>query len=385
MAERPGLAILALSFDDGGVERSLVQLALGLVRLGIGVDLLAGNRASPYLPELDGPARVLHPPATAFLRVLPWLLHYLREERPRVLLSAKEPASRAALWAAVLLWRRFSRRAGVRVVFQAVTPVSVQLGERNPLSRVLLGWVTRRLYRAADQVIAVSPGVARDLEAFAGLPADSVAVVPNPIVSPALAALASAPPDHPWLREKDRPVILAVGRLARTKDFPTLLRAFDLLRQRRPARLVILGEGRQRQRLERMIASLGIGADVVLHGFRANPYADMAAADVLALSSRREGFGNVLIEAMALGTPAVATDCPYGPREALDGGRYGTLVPVGDHTALAQALEHVLDASPDAALLREGAARYEVGASVRIFARAVGLPLPGHPAAAPGT
>jgi glycosyltransferase involved in cell wall biosynthesis len=142
------------------------------------------------------------------------------------------------------------------------------------------------------------------------------------------------------------PVILAVGRLTKAKDYPTLFRAFSLVRQVRPAKLLVLGEGEERSNLERLAIELGIQNDVSMSGFVDNPFAFMAKASVFVLSSAWEGFGNVLVEALACGCPVVATDCPSGPREILDNGRYGRLVPVGDHEALAKAILETLD-NPD--------------------------------------
>jgi glycosyltransferase involved in cell wall biosynthesis len=152
-------------------------------------------------------------------------------------------------------------------------------------------------------------------------------------------------------------VIVATGRLAPQKNFPLLLQAFALLRRQRPARLLILGEGRLRPQLEALIAELGLGEDVALPGFVTNPYAAFARASLFVLSSDYEGLGNVLIEAMACGCPVVSTNCPSGPAEILEGGRLGELVPVKDAAALSAAMLRALDtprASADA-LRRRGA------------------------------
>jgi glycosyltransferase involved in cell wall biosynthesis len=157
---------------------------------------------------------------------------------------------------------------------------------------------------------------------------------------------AKQPVSHPWFEQNRLPVILAVGRLTKAKDYPTLFRAFSLVRQVRPAKLLILGEGEERSNLERLAIELGIQNDVSMPGFVDNPFAFMAKASVFVLSSAWEGFGNVLVEALACGCPVVATDCRSGPREILDNGRYGRLVPVGDHEALAKAILETLD-NPD--------------------------------------
>jgi glycosyltransferase involved in cell wall biosynthesis len=163
------------------------------------------------------------------------------------------------------------------------------------------------------------------------------------------------------------PVVLAAGRLERQKDFPTLLRAFALLRAERPVRLVVLGEGAWRERLAALAATLGVAADVDLPGFQPNPYPFLARTRVFALSSRWEGSPNVLTEAMALGTPVVATDCPSGPREILADGRYGPLVPMGDAPALAAALARALDEPLPSAVLKGAVRDYSAIESARRY------------------
>jgi glycosyltransferase involved in cell wall biosynthesis len=152
-----------------------------------------------------------------------------------------------------------------------------------------------------------------------------------------------------------------------------MISAFARLRRGRPARLLILGEGQERHRLERLIASLGVGRDVLLHGFERNPYPYIAQAALLALSSRCEGLPTVLIESLALGTRMVSTDCQNGPREILDGGRYGALVAPGDSDALANAMRESLD-SPRPRVPAETLERYSVAASVDGYERLLSSP-----------
>jgi len=167
-------------------------------------------------------------------------------------------------------------------------------------------------------------------------------VIYNPVVSPELYEKADAPLEHPWFRSNQPPVILGVGRHYPQKGFDTLLRAFARVRQETPARLVILGEGPERPNLERLASELGVAADVDMPGFDPNPFRYMKRAGVFVLSSRYEGLPNVLIQAMACGCPVVSTDCPNGPAEILDGGRYGALVPVDDVEAMARAIVRAL-------------------------------------------
>jgi glycosyltransferase involved in cell wall biosynthesis len=176
---------------------------------------------------------------------------------------------------------------------------------------------------------------------------DRVQVVYNPVITPAVSAMACQPAEHPWYGLGQPPVILGVGRLTRQKDFPTLIRAFAAVRRQRHARLIILGEGEDRAELEALVTELGLGRDVALAGFRDDAVAYMASSAVFVLSSAWEGLPTVLIEALAAGTRVVSTDCPSGPREILQEGRLGALVPVGDAPALARAVIDALNRRGD--------------------------------------
>ena len=196
---------------------------------------------------------------------------------------------------------------------------------------------------------------------------DRIHTIHNPVVSTDLDCKARESPKHPWFDDRPCPVILAIGRMKKVKDFSTLLRAFARLLDRRPARLIVLGEGRLRPSLLSLARELGIAEQVDFPGFQENPYAFLAKADLFVLSSRHEALPTVLIEAMACGCPVVSTDCPYGPREILEDGRLGPLVPVGDPEALAEAMARVLDEPPSQDLLRERASFFSVERAVERY------------------
>ena len=198
------------------------------------------------------------------------------------------------------------------------SPPGASDGEGRSLQRLVA--LQRSLYPTADAVVAVSRGVAEDVAARSGLPAERISVVYNPAVTPEIGSLSAAPVPHPWLAGDGPPVVLAVGRLGAAKDFPMLIRAFALLRGRRAVRLMILGKDKDPRKTAKRIADyraqaagLGVAEDVDFPGFTANPFAWMARASVLAVSSRHEGFCNVIAEALACGCPVVSTDCPSGP------------------------------------------------------------------------
>ncbi len=346
----------------GGITPWLVNLANGFVARGVAVDVLVNARPETPLScaGLDAAVRILnhgyHKPGAML-----GLLSYLRRERPQVLLGAGHRYNWMAAWA-----RRLSRTP-VRVFLSVHENVSVGSAGMSARKQRRRFAAMRRLYPRCDGVIAVSEGVASDLVETIGLPEGVVGTIYNPVVDEALLARSQESVDHPWLRAGEPPVILGVGRLEQQKDFPTLLRAFAALQARRPSRLVILGEGRERAALEALSAELGVAERVALPGHVDNPFAWMRQADLFVLSSAWEGFGNVLAEALAVGTPVVSTDCPSGPREILADGRYGPLVPVGDVAALVEAMAATLAQPLDGEVLRQRGMNFSVEKSVGAY------------------
>jgi len=221
-------------------------------------------------------------------------------------------------------------------------------------------WCARHFYPWADAIIAVSRGIAEDLASLTGLPQERIIAIDNPILSETILTKLGEPLDHPWFAANSPPVILGAGRLVKQKDFPTLLKAFAQVRATRPARLMILGKGRKRTQLEALAWELGVAEDVAFPGFVPNPFPYMARAAVFVLSSAWEGLPGALVEALACGCPVVSTDCPSGPGEVLEQGKYGPLVPVKDAAALARAILSVLDAPPDRAQLRARSSVFSV-------------------------
>lgn len=333
------MSIFLPGLYGGGAQRALLKLAGGIAERGYDVDLVLSELAGPFVDEIPEMVRVvdLHVPRTAF--ALPALVRYLRREEPQALLSALNYVNLVALWA-----RRLARVPTRLVVSQRNTLSYSYLSGRSASVRGnLMRFLIKRCYPWADGIVAVSGGVADDLAVATGIARTRIQVIYNPIVTPELEQLAQAPLDHPWFGPGQPPVILAVGSLTAQKDFVTLIRAFGQVRQRRQARLLILGEGKERIKLESLIRELNLEDAVSLPGFVKNPYPYMAHAAAFALSSRWEGLPGVLIEALYARVPIVATDCPSGPREVLAEGVYGRLVPVGDAGALADALDTTLE------------------------------------------
>jgi glycosyltransferase involved in cell wall biosynthesis len=350
---------------DGGAQRAVVKLVSGMCERGLAVDLVLVNKEGVHLRSVDARARLFVLGSGRVATSVMPLARYMRRARPAAFVSFLTHANVAAVAARALA------RVELRLALVEQNTVSAY---RSDLRRD--SWLpafVRHTYPRAEAVVGVSDGVARDLISHLGVPAHKVSVIHNPVVDNALLEAAGAPAGHAWFEDDSARVLIASGRLTPQKDFPTLLQAFRLLRSKMPARLIILGEGEERGRLEALRDALGLAGDVDLHGFVENPYAYMSRADAFVLSSRWEGLPTVLIEALACGCPVVATDCPSGPREILEGGKHGELVTVGDAAALCDAMARVMQIRPDRQALREHALKYSVAQAVSQYIELLGV------------
>lgn len=319
----------------GGGELSLVRLAAGFAECGLPVTLVVHDERQREIPVPPGVELVSMGTGRSLLAVS-GLVRLLRLHRPALMLTAFPHNNVVAVLARQLA------RVDCRLVVSEHAPLTQQyLRMRGWRYRFLPPFV-RWAYPRADAIVAVSEGVRVDLDALD--PRLMPQVIYNPVLPADWAARAALPCGHPWLDEPGLEVVLSVARLSAEKNLPSLLAAFSAVSAiRSTARLLIAGEGPERASLENCIARLGLSEKVQLVGMVQNPLAWMRRARVLVLASLYEGFGNVLIEALAAGTQVISTDCPVGPREVLQDGRLGQLVPVGDAGALANAIAAVLD------------------------------------------
>lgn len=324
---------------EGGAERVILNLAKAVSERGYPVDLVLARAEGPYMAQIPDAVRLVDLNATRVLTSVPAFVHYLRREQPIALLSA--------LFANViaLISRRLSGFPRRIIISEHNTLSSVRQSQSDLRWQVypkLAGW----LYPWANEIIAVSNSVADDLAKTTTLPRGRIKVVCNPVVTPDLCRKSEERLDHPWFKAGEPPVILSIGRLTSQKAFEVLIEAFSQVRKKQPVRLLILGEGEERSKLECLVRQLELEQDVSLLGFVQNPYPYMAHAALFVLSSRWEGLPTVLIEALYLGMSVIATDCPGGSREILKDGEYGRLVPVNRPQILAEAMEAALAGHP---------------------------------------
>jgi len=335
------IAMFLPSLRGGGAERVMVTLAKGFIQKGLNVDLVLAKVEGPYIADLPREVRVVDLGKNRVLTSLWPLIKYLRQEKPSALLSTMGHANIIALVAKLLTPN------GPKVVVREAISIKSQVVAtwRGKIIPILV----RFLYQFADAIIANSTGSRNELVSALGKATrQKVHLVYNPMDLELIQSKAAEEVEGgivEWLNHNGCPLILGMGRLTAQKDFQSLIRSFFIVRKKMVAKLLIIGEGDQREELEKLVRELDIEADVRLPGFIKNPYPLLKRASVFVLSSRWEGLPNALLEAIAVGTPVVSTDCPSGPDEILEHGRYGRLVPVGDQQEIARAIFATLRSS----------------------------------------
>jgi len=392
------ISFLLDNLTGGGAEKVILNLAGGFTKLGHPVDILVCKMEGVLCNSIPAGVNLVPLKSSSttlgflcamradpagfraiagmtikrkLFRFIPPIAAHLKASRPAALVSALPKSNINAVLA------KYYSGTPIRVVVGAHINMSTQDAECYSSGKSNLRYMRplmQRCYRRADAVVAVSKGVAEDIATYLCLDRDHVTTIYNPIETKQIETLSHESLNHPWFDSATVPIILGIGRFVAQKDFPLLLRAFAKLREKRQARLVLLGgdeasaeQREQKQELVRLATQLGVQNDFDTLGFKVNPYPFLRKASVFVLSSRYEGFGNVLVEALLCGCPVVSTNCPSGPAEILDNGKYGTLVPVGDERKLADAICETLDTPKNKAVLRTRGEEFSIENAVERY------------------
>lgn len=346
MSERPDLAIMMFDYSTSGVVRNALRIARAAHEAGIRTEVWTAQRIGEMIDEMPpgvqsrslevdlGDIYSAKDRKRAMACVSTPLAGMMAHLRPRILLSAGNHFHKPAVTALTQLARETAPRLVGRV--SNALPRFSWRPAKLP-SSLFKRFNARRRYLAMDRLVAVSAQVRSDLKTQLLVDPAKIIVIPNGIDIAEVDRLSREPLTHRWFDDDQPPVVVAAGRLTYQKGFDVLLRAFALARARCPMRLIVLGKGPEQSQLQALAEQLGIAADVELTGHVSNPLPYLRRAALFVLPSRWEGLSNALLEAMACGTPVVASRCT-GSTEVLNRGRYGSLVNVGDVEELARSI-----------------------------------------------
>lgn len=350
------IAFFLADLRAGGAEKVMLSLAEEVSRRGYVVDLVVSSQKgelSNHLPKGVCLFDLGSSPASRSNLHFAWqtllrLSRYLRSRRPDCLLSTLTGANLIAIVALSIAGKK------------STSLVLREASSHYNIGSFMRRWLVQHLYPYADACIAVSQGVSEDLIDTFELPPEKVHTIHNPVDASSISALAMAPATHPWASHSPTPYVIAAGRLRPEKGFDYLIREFHSIRNHTDSNLLILGEGPERRNLEELVTEFALASRVNLPGYLENPFPLIAKARLFVLSSQWEGFPNVLLQALALGVPVVATDCHSGPAEILNNGEFGKLVPCGKQGGLAKAMLDALDKPAETSLLQSRAADYSL-------------------------
>jgi len=324
------IAFFMPSLAGGGAERVILTLAEEFSRYNIKVYLVLVKHQGHYISQVPKNIKIINLNTNQFY-VTQKLSTFLKKYNPDVLLSAMDRPNIVAIWSKTL-----SRYKG-KTIISVHTTTTRSCYNKLSLKSLITPTLVKLFYNKSDLIIAVSKGVSDDLTKKLKIK-NKIITIYNPIDLKNIRLKSMETPSHPWLKNKETPILLGVGRLTKAKNFPLLIKATSLVIKKTPVRLIILGEGSDQAKINKLIKKLGLQQIISMPGFVKNPYSYMRRSSVFVLSSLWEGFGNVIVEALATSTPVVSTDCPNGPREILENGKYGTLVPIGDPYKMANAI-----------------------------------------------
>ncbi|MCC4309526.1 glycosyltransferase [Alcanivorax marinus] len=357
------VSVVIYDFEPRGVQRSQVRLASQLREDGFDVEVVSFNAKGPLLEQLSSGIAVHDLQAGSVKGGIVALTKYLYSRPNYLVLSAEDHVN------CMILMVRFFFRMKFRLSVSC--RVSPMLWANRP-TLFSKNWILKKLvhlfYPLAEQRVMLSDGMADEYARLFGLRRESLKIIYNPVLN-APSAVALPEISHDWFSVSGAPVVLGVGHLSEIKGFDVLIRAFSIVRKKTGARLIIVGQGPERETLKLLSRQLGVEEHVYFAGFQENPMSFMKHADLFVLSSRSEGLPGVLIEAIGSDCPVVSTRCGGGALEIMEHGRVGPLVEVDDVEGLASAILEQLASPPDLKKLRVSAQRFHANVVSHLYVK----------------
>lgn len=338
--DRARITFFIASLECGGAERNTINLLKSLNRQNYVVSLLLAQKKGDFVKDVPKEIPIISLNTASLLSIFFYLITYFHQNKTDIFIS-NFPRFNAVS----LLAKKFSGSKTKIIIIEHLSffllSKTAKTSSHRFIARFFFPYFIKIFYRGADAIVCVSLGIADEISDIIGRVA-KIKVIYNPVVDDTILEMAKKEVSHPWFADTGIPVILMVGRLSKTKDQPTLFRALDIIIKKQPARLMIVGDGTEKEKLIKLVNQMGLSSNVAFLGFQNNPYKYMKQASVFVLSSLQEGFGNVIVEAMACGTPVVSTDCASGPSEIIQDGVNGLLVLPQNPTALADTILKIL-------------------------------------------
>lgn len=339
---KENIAFFLPSLDPGGAERNVVNIINNINRERYKITLVLGEKKGDFVGEIDKDVPIIGLGASNSFKLFLKILAYFAREKPDIFISSFSRINIICIVAANLFSGKNIKTIAIEHNLFSLLPLIAKTPDRRIFAHFFLPQIVRFVYPKASAIVCVSRGIAEDLIKVVGC-REKIKVIHNPVTNNNIKKLAEENISGQGLLDIKAPLIIAVGRLVKCKDYPCLFRALNLVLKKQPAHLIILGSGPEEHNLKKMVDEFSLSSHVTFLGFQKNPYKYMKRASVFVLSSLAEGFGNVIVEAMALGCPVVSTDCPTGPSEIIENMKNGILVAVGDEKSLAFAILSILN------------------------------------------
>ena len=340
---RPDLTFVIGSMRIGGAERATLHLMNGLVTKGLNIELVLLHKAGDFLAKVDPKITIVNLNKRKASQSIGIFKKYLKTNNPKTLFIVQNH-----IQLMVLFTVKISSWKGKIILSEQSTYLKNLKGLKGFVQKFL----SKIFFPRADSIIAVSEGVAVELKRIFPKLESKIHVIYNPIITNEFIKVKDRPVDHPFFN-RGNIVIVSAGRLAKSKNFDLMIRAFHKVNKTVPVKLIIFGDGEENHHLKNLINSLHLTDDVSLPGFVSDPCMYFSKADLFVLSSDFEGLPGVIIEALACGCKVVSTDCENGPAEILMNGKFGWLTSVGDCEALAARIQVALNSQTDKSLLIE--------------------------------